>query len=217
MKNNVVLLASMAFALVLVSGVALAITKNCTPAPDRCEGTNEPDLLIGSAQRDKIYGLAANDELRGNGGNDKLLGSKGADTMEGGDGQDTIAKARGGNDTIFGGPGADDLNDLLHTNSIYGDRGNDYIVGLTRLYGGDGDDFILAYHDFVTDPPITVRMTGGPGNDTFEAPGPGPDIVYARDGERDVVDCGPDEDTVYYDEGLDAVDKASCENLNPPQ
>ena len=41
-------------------------------------------------------------------------------------------------------------------------------------------------------------MTGGPGGDVI-ATGPGRDVVHARDGERDVIDCGRGRDTVFAD------------------
>ncbi len=133
---------------------------------------------------------------------------------------DKVILATRGDDTIFGGPDSDGLYDYEGTNSVYGELGNDYIVGLGRLYGGHGDDEVVAWRSDEATATATVRVTGGPGNDlirTHDGTDRGPEIVYARDGERDEIDCGPGEDTVYYDEGLDAVDQASCEKLNPPQ
>jgi Ca2+-binding RTX toxin-like protein len=74
MRKTVLLLAAMVTALVLVSGVAWAVTKDCTARADYCIGTNERDILNGSEERDRIFGLDANDKLFGNGGNDSLLG-----------------------------------------------------------------------------------------------------------------------------------------------
>ena len=44
--------------------------------------------------------------------------------------------------------------------------------------------------------------------------GPKNDTILARDGHRDVVECGRDTDTVYFDEELDQI-QGDCENLNP--
>ena len=38
--------------------------------------------------------------------------------------------------------------------------------------------------------------------------------IYAEDGERDVIGCGG-EDTVYFDQGIDEVNRLNCENRNP--
>jgi Ca2+-binding RTX toxin-like protein len=46
------------------------------------------------------------------------------------------------------------------------------------------------------------------GNDTLIG-GPGNDTIYARDGKRDVIDCGTGKDVVYADR-YDKV-AANCE------
>jgi Ca2+-binding RTX toxin-like protein len=57
-------------------------------------------------------------------------------------------------------------------------------IGNDVLYGGAGSD----------------RLYGGPGNDTLRA----------RDGQRDVVDCGPGRDIAY----VDRIDRVSaCERI----
>jgi Ca2+-binding RTX toxin-like protein len=78
MRKTVLLVASMALAMLLVSGVAYAITKNCRAGADFCVGTNNEDTLNGSEVRDRIYGLKADDKLYGNGGNDGFLAARGA-------------------------------------------------------------------------------------------------------------------------------------------
>jgi hypothetical protein len=54
MRKTVLLLTAMATALLLASGVAWAVTKDCEAGADFCVGTDEPDTLNGSEERDKM-------------------------------------------------------------------------------------------------------------------------------------------------------------------
>ncbi len=76
MRTSVLLLASMALAMVLVSGIAWAVTKTCSPVPEFCVGTKESDTLIGSPKMDRIIGQAGDDTLRGNGVRDVFWGAR---------------------------------------------------------------------------------------------------------------------------------------------
>jgi len=82
---------------------------------------------------------------------------------------------------------------------LRGSKGADKIFGLganDRLYGFAGNDLIVggAGQD---------KMYGGTGNDRLEA----------RDGQRDLVDCGPGKDTAI----VDAIDQVrSCETVKRP-
>ena len=62
MRRSALLLAAMAVALLLVSGVALARTVNCDGG--RCRGT-DADTMYGSNGRDPIYSLKGPDLVRG--------------------------------------------------------------------------------------------------------------------------------------------------------
>jgi hypothetical protein len=98
-----------------------------------------------------------------------------ADHVDAGAGDDTVV-AGAGDDVVSGGPGNDD---------VAGGTGNDVIrvgAGDDAVSGGPGDDHIFA----------------GAGNDVIDA-GPGNDTIYARDGERDTVYCGPGRDFVTFD------------------
>ena len=81
---------------------------------------------------------------------------------------------------------------------IVGEGGNDKIYGYggnDRLFGGDGNDTI----------------NGGPGQDRLGG-GPGDDQIQAKDGQADVVGCGPGVDHVLGDDS-DRV-ASDCEYLN---
>ena len=92
-----------------------------------------------------------------------------------------------GNDRIAGTPGAD---------VVYGRGGND------SLSGGRGNDVLLGG-------PGADLLDGGAGLDRLYG-GSGNDILKARDGQRDVVDCGPGRDRAY----IDRRDRVSgCETI----
>ena len=84
--------------------------------------------------------------------------------------------------------------------TIYAGRGRD------ETWGEDGDDTLwaLARKD-VHGPNDTLGDTlhGGPGNDTFKT----------RDGEADVIDCGPGVDTALID-FKDVIADATAQNPN---
>ena len=97
MRKSVLLLASMALAVLLASGVALAAN---------VKGTDGVDVLYGTPSRDVINPFSGNDTVYAKGGNDDVRHSYGNDKIYGGAGNDTL---RGGfdNDEIWGGPGKD--------------------------------------------------------------------------------------------------------------
>ena len=87
----VLIVAAMAVALVLGSGVALALnTINCEGSGKRCVGTGRPDLMKGTGGIDAMYGRGKGDTLKGFGEGDALLGQKGDDTLLGGASQDFL-------------------------------------------------------------------------------------------------------------------------------
>ena len=96
------------------------------------------------------------------------------------------------NDRIYAQAGNDTVNGGLGNGSIYGSRGAD------RLEGGEGVDFIIGGDDTLDLRDATVVPTdsyeyadGGNGNDT----------IYADDGQRDLISCGPGKkDVVTYDQ-----------------
>ena len=125
-------LAAMALALLLASGVALAVNKI---------GTNGPDTLMGTD---------GNDNLIGRGGNDKLFALNGRDNLLGGRGKDYIdthpTRVRSGN-RAQGGPGNDIVVGGAGFDNVLDDAGNDFLIddgdpklSLDKLSGGDGND-----------------------------------------------------------------------------
>jgi hypothetical protein len=133
-------------------------------------------------------------------------GTNHADTITGTSDTDFI-KARGGPDTVHGGGQYDNIsggrgNDVLHGDGgaespllgrVSGDGGDDRVYGDAgddgNLFGGAGKD----------------KIFGGEGDDTVDG------YSYESTEERDVLDCGPGEDTATMSPS-DKV-KDNCENL----
>jgi len=134
--------------------------------------------------------------IQGTSRRDTLSGTELYDLIVGAGGNDVLGAVDGNyqGDDLYGGPGNDQLNGGGWHNILDGGAGND------RLDGDIRDD----------------RLYGGPGRDTLEG-GPGKDTLYARDGARDIVDCGvngpgnPERPDVAYVDKYDLV--AQCERV----
>ena len=97
MKKMVLLLASMALAVLLAGGVALAAN---------LRGDGLDNVLTGTESRDTIDPFDGNDTVYALGGDDDVRHNFGDDTIHGGAGNDTLRSGRGV-DTIYDGPGKD--------------------------------------------------------------------------------------------------------------
>ena len=104
-----------------------------------------------------------------------VVGNSRANRIVGSSGGDRI-RGMAGDDRISGGGGADCLFGGLDDDVITGGSGDD------RLEGYRGDDV----------------LNGGTGRDRFDG-GTGRDRIRARDGVREVVDCGASTDTAVVD------------------
>ena len=112
-RRAILLLAAIGAALVLSSGLALAVTKQCKPAASACNGTKEDDRLLGTAGVDNMFGLRGDDRLYGKEESDELFGGKGRDKLFGGpnnpDGFADKLDGGPGNDALSGGDGNNDI------------------------------------------------------------------------------------------------------------
>jgi Ca2+-binding RTX toxin-like protein len=134
--------------------------------------------------------------------------------------------------TLVGSDGPDDFEiawnayEQTMESTLLGHGGDDKLVGNTfreTIDGGAGDDVLEGgFNDDV--------ITGGPGRDRINGDDTSPqcglisgqcvvpfgsDTVNARDGEADVIDCGPGEDRAVVDavdtvQNCEAVDKAGA-------
>ena len=141
MRRVALVLAAMALALLLASGVALALNKIGTNGPDTLRGTNGNDNLIGKGGSDELHSLAGRDNLLSGAGKDCLLcatrqfrGFAGEKILLGGPGNDFVLGGKG-SESGLGGEG----NDLL---SDPGDRE----FSKDRYSGGPGNEVIDVVH-----------------------------------------------------------------------
>jgi Ca2+-binding RTX toxin-like protein len=203
MRKIALLMASMAFTLLLASGVALALNTircdggkcNGTPRNDRMLGTTKRDIMYGFKGDDRLLGEGSKDDLYGLDGRDVVLGDAGADKLGGGEDNDEL-HGLGGADSASGGAGNDDLD---------GGDGSD------KLSGGDGrDNFWNVDHGNDT-------INGGLGSDTFGLSDVGDDKVFGGPGEyrdffgydtqwrasgQDLLDGGNGNDSYFFDDSF---------------
>ncbi len=139
MRRVVLVLAAMALALLLASGVAWAVTKIGTDGPDTLRGTNKADNLIGKGGNDALYSLNGRDTLMGGSGKDCLVCRS-----------TTRFRFFAGDKNLLGGPG----NDL-----IWAGKGSDDVVG------AEGNDLLIDddIREYSKD-----DFSGGPGNDAID-------------------------------------------------
>jgi Ca2+-binding RTX toxin-like protein len=196
------------------------------PGPDCLFGAGGSDALEGDGGDDTLAGGAGPDALEGDDGDDSLDGSEanlvgadGPDTLDGGAGADSLSGAEG-DDRLDGGTGPDPMKGGPGRDTVtYEDRARDVIVTLNGrpddgeegegdnvaadvevVIGGTLDDTLTGDRDAnaLTSGAGQDLVNGGAGRDRLVA-GDAPDVVQARDGERDIVDCGDDGDLAIVD------------------
>jgi Ca2+-binding RTX toxin-like protein len=154
MRKTVVVLVSMALAVVLCGGLALAASADPTyiycEASTSCQGTSGPDIIYGTASADVIlpyggddvvYAKGGNDEVRHSFGNDRIRGGLGADTLRGGFGNDRIYGNKPA--TTLTGAQSDDVGDSVRDLidcAYLASRNNS---GPDVGYGGDPDKDVV--------------------------------------------------------------------------
>jgi Ca2+-binding RTX toxin-like protein len=215
MNRSVLLLASVALAVLLASGVALAAEKQCTPNV-RCVGTDGGDTLLGTNGPDDISGLEARDFLYGFGGSDRLFGGKGSDELTGGYATNIYSSDDdGANDTLTGGTGSDRY-------AFRDGWGEDTIVDQAAsdndLFTGNEVDI---EHPSTSSLIITLKSDSGPlpevseGTNTINWDGNAVDNVsnfgYGDDTitgniHANRIHTGPGNDTVFGRGGGDAIE-----------
>jgi len=152
--------------------IANGDTANMTMAPSLVQADGNGGFTGGAV---KIYGNHSF-SLTGSAGNDTIhdytnIASSGTNTIHGADGNDSIIAHNnqlgleliygdGGNDTLVGGGGS----------TVRGGDGNDILLalgGASQLYGEAGNDVLLNAYASSDANAKAVTMTGGSGNDTF--------------------------------------------------
>jgi Ca2+-binding RTX toxin-like protein len=170
------LMATMGATVLLMSGVAYALTVQCDgagdqdPAAGQCRGTLGDDDITGTDQKDSIVALRGFDDVLAGGGADEISGGILDDNLQGEE----------GNDTYWGGNGADDL-------SEYGNFSGE-LSGDDEMNGGYGPDF----------------LEGNEGADVLRGDEGDDDGMYGDEG-NDKLFGGPDEDEMEGEEGADEL------------
>jgi Ca2+-binding RTX toxin-like protein len=208
-----------------------------TKKADQITGTIGTDHIYALGGADFVKGGSGDDNMYGGGGNDQVGGGPGNDTFYGGAGNERLSGGEG-EDEIHGEAGDDiDLDSDASVDTIYGEDGNDLELdgdaGNDLLYGGPGDDGSAPTSDNLRNRGLCGeggenQVHGNEGADTIDAQtavdrggareeisgGDGDDTITAADGLVDVIDCGPDQDTVFsYDTELDVL--VDCEATSP--
>jgi Ca2+-binding RTX toxin-like protein len=196
MRRVALVLTAMALALVLASGVALAVNKVGTNGPDTLRGTNKADNLLGRGANDILLALA---------GNDNLLGGPGKDIVYGGDEN----RQSGGNKNMVGGSGNDSVIGGRGSDIVLGEEGDDLVVdgpdrefATDNVSGGDGNDVVGA----VNRPAFVDIVSCGGGFDR---------VIVDR---KDVL--APDCEKVFFglgseDEFIESIPQSFFEGLHP--
>ena len=167
MRKSIVVLASIALAVLLAGGLALAAPKGGTNTTyidcnlietTSCQGTSGPDVITGTPNADVIIPYGGDDFVYAYGGNDEVRHSFGNDHIEGGLGADTL-RGGFGNDRIYGNKQA------------------------TTLTGAQSDDVGDSSRDLIDCAYLESRGNSGP------------DVGYGGDRNTDVVvDCSNRDD-----------------------
>ncbi len=170
------------------------------------------ERLVGSSHADKLTGGSGDDLLDGGAGNDTLIGGAGADTLVGGDGTDYASyetTAEGLTISMLHGIGTGDAEGDLYLTmeGIIGGQGNDRILnrsGTISLFGEDGDDILIGSsgHQFDT-LSATDFLSGDDGNDTLVGQD-GDDTIYGGNG-NDLIFAGRGTNTVFGGTGSDTL------------
>jgi Ca2+-binding RTX toxin-like protein len=171
-------LAVMALALLLTSGVAWAVNKVGTDGPDTLRGTDRADNLSGEGGNDDLFGLGGRYNLLGGSGKDliltgnerlagegdtNLVGGRGNDGVGGGLGTDNVV-GNAGNDLLVGGPGLDPRESP--NDDLSGGGGNDVIDILNKpaardaVVCGSGFDRVIADRKDVVAPDCEKVFVG---------------------------------------------------------
>jgi hypothetical protein len=135
-----------------------------------------------------IRGSSKGEVLKGTTRGDRILGRGGDDLIKGMKGRDRLF-GDAGNDTLLGGKNRDKLRGGPGEDVISGGKGPD------RIIGGAGEN--------------QINMVDG-----VEQGSPGNDVINARNGKLDEIDCGAGLDTVYVDRAEDGV--YDCEKVVTP-
>lgn len=194
-RPTLLVLTTMAAALVLTGGVALAASISCpTGAGNLCVGTNRADSLTGTLRKDDLQAGGGNDTVRARAGNDRLEGGRGDDTIKGGMGDDTfVFTARWERDILNDSSGAGTLDFSALASGVFVK-----LVSSTDLEVSSGPNTVNWPSNVLVE-----RVLGGSGGDFVEA-NEAKNVLLGKGGGDELAGMGGG-DTLFGSEGFDAL------------
>ena len=196
MRRVALVLAAMALALLLASGVAWAVNEIGTDGPDTLRGTNADDNLLGRGGNDVIFGLGGRDNMLGGSGNDWVLGGN-------------ERRPGGGDKNLLGGPGNDAIIPGVGSDNASGGSGNDLFAEPTfreaakdTYSGGSGNDVFV--------------VNNTPASEDIVVCGSGLDRVLADREDTVAPDCERVLFGLTDEEFFETIPASFFEGLAPP-
>jgi Ca2+-binding RTX toxin-like protein len=140
------------------------------------------------------------------GSKSNCAGTNGDDIIIGGNkSKDLVIVGHDGNDIINASAGDDDLCGGNGNDQLNGEDGNDRLVG---------DSFLCKAEVGPGSAPGMDNIMGGAGNDIL-IHGNANGNYDDSDGKRDLIDCGPGDDTAMLNISIDHDEAVNCEHINP--
>lgn len=181
-------------------GLLLAVAGAAWAATVQCEPGGLAEQCLGTTRADTVTGTDGDDFVRSLGGSDTVNSGRGVDTVQGGRGPDIVRGGPNDDDLVFGGEAG------RQVQGPFLDAADD------RVLGGAGDDQVAGgFGQGGRD-----EVFGGEGNDSIQTAQRGSQSQLGVKVTRERIDCGPGNDAVRFDQGLDTfVDKGACEQRFP--
>jgi hypothetical protein len=208
MRRISVLLSTIALAVLLASGVALAMnTIQCKTftyegADESCYGTPKRDLMNGTAGKNHMFGKGAADILKGFGSADLLSGDGGNDRLVGGKGFDGL-EGFGGDDTLEGGVGDDTYWFWWEPGGI--GWGNDAIVDTPTPDDAPHSGNAINFHnDENRGGALVINLSSGPGPEMTIANGTDT-VDWTDDAIEDVYNSSTEDDRIVGNEAANTI------------
>ena len=165
-------------------------------------GGNFSDLLAGDESANNLNGAGGNDLLFGGGGSDSLIGGNGNDLLAGGTGFDNLNGGAGLDTADYASATAAVVAELWRgTASNDGQGGNDVLIGIENLSGGN-------FNDLLAGDEAANNLNGQGGNDSIFAGG-GSDSLIGGNG-NDLLAGGAGIDNINGGAGIDTADYGSA-------
>lgn len=183
---------------------------------DKLLGGSDDDEIFGNEGDDSLWGGEGNDRIFADSGNDVILGNEGNDTLSGGNDSDRI-EGGAGDDQIHGDAGDESGDGIAGADQIwvefglYGGAGNDTLIagqGRDNLFGGEGSDWLIGGVGF-EESGAEIPLGGQEQDQLFG--GPGVDLLFGQT-DGDVIDGGDGVDWIAGDNRGDDIHAVSTQD-----